>query len=106
MRNMEEAVQGFVEAIKATQEYKDYTCEKDKVKQFPELKEQIDEYRRRNFEMQSSSDTAFEAIEQFENEYADLREIPLVEDFLAAELAFCRLMQGVNLKVTESLDFE
>lgn len=106
MRNMEEAVQEFVGAIKATQEYEDYTSEKNKVKQFPELKGQIDEYRRRNFEMQSSSDTAFESMEQFEKEYAAFMEIPMVADFLAAELAFCRLMQEVNLKVTESLDFE
>lgn len=106
MRNMEHAVQGFVDAIKATEEYRDYTCEKNKVKQFPELKQKIDEYRHRNYELQNNSDTAFETIEQFEKEYADLLEIPMVEDFLAAELAFCRLMQEVNLKVTESLDFE
>ena len=106
MRNMEEAVQAFIHAIKSSEEYLDYTREKDKVKQFPELKAQIDEYRRRNYQMQSSCDTAFEAIEQFEREYADFRGIPMVEDFLAAELAFCRLMQEVSLKVTESLDFE
>ena len=106
MRNMEDAVQGFIDAIKSSGEYQDYTREKEKVKQFPELKEQIDEYRRRNYEMQNSSDTVFENIEEFEKEYADLWEKPLAADFLAAELAFCRMMQEVNLKVTESLDFE
>lgn len=106
MRNMEDAVQGFISAIKDSEEYRDYTREKEKVKQFPELKEQIDEYRRRNYEMQNSDDTVFENIEEFEREYADLWEKPLAADFLAAELAFCRMMQEVNLRVTESLDFE
>ena len=106
MRNMEDAVRGFVNAIKATEEYRDYTFAKNKVKQFPELKEQIDEYRRRNYEIQNSDETALETIEQFEKEYAAFREKPLVEDFLAAELAFCRLMQEVNLQVTDSLEFE
>ncbi len=106
MRNMEDAVQGFISAIKDSEEYRDYTREKEKVKQFPELKEQIDEYRRRNYEMQNSDDTVFENIEEVEREYADLWEKPLAADFLAAELAFCRMMQEVNLRVTESLDFE
>ena len=106
MRNMEDAVTGFVEAIKDSEEYRDYARERDKVRQFPELKEEIDEYRRRNYEMQSSDDTGFEHIEAFEKEYADLWEKPLAADFLAAELAFCRMMQEINLRVTESLDFE
>lgn len=106
MRNMEEALAEFIDAIKASEEYLDYTREKNKVKQFPELKEQIDAYRQRNYEIQSSSDVAFETIEQFEREYAAFRENMLVADFLAAELAFCRLMQKLNLRITESLDFE
>ena len=76
------------------------------MKQFPELKAQIDAYRRRNFEIQTSPDTVYDVIEKFENEYAQFRENPLVADFLAAELAFCRLMQLLSLKVTEELDFE
>lgn len=76
------------------------------MKQFPELKAQLDEYRRRNYELQSSDDAELEKIEQLEREYSALRENQLVEDFLAAELAFCRLMQEVNLQVTDSLDFE
>ena len=106
MRNMDYAVQGFVDAIKATEEYQDYSNEKNKVKQFPELKAQLDEYRRRSYELQSRDDAEFEKMEQLEKEYSVLRENQLVEDFLAAELAFCRLMQAVNLRVTDSLDFE
>lgn len=106
MRNMEEAVLIYISAIKASDEYQDYVSEKEKVKQHPELKAQIDEYRRRNYLMQTSPDTAFEQIEQFEQEYAGFRENPLVADFLSAELAFCRMLQGINTQVTESLDFE
>ena len=106
MRNMDYAVQGFVDAIKATEEYRDYSNEKNKVKQFPELKAQLDEYRRRSYELQSRDDAEFEKMEQLEKEYSVLRENQLVEDFLVAELAFCRLMLEVNLRVTDSLDFE
>ena len=45
-------------------------------------------------------------FEQFEKEYADFRENTLVSEFLAAELAFCRMMQDINLQVTEAVHFE
>ena len=31
---------------------------------------------------------------------------PVVDDFFRAELAFCRMMQEVNLRVTEAIDFD
>lgn len=106
MRNMEDAVLNFIEAIKASGEYQDYIRERERVKRFPDLKVQIDEYRRRNFELQTSKDTAFDKIEQFEREYDNFRENPMVSDFLDAELAFCRMMQSTNIRVTEAIDFE
>lgn len=56
--------------------------------------------------MQNTGDMAFERIEQFEREYSDFRENPLVSDFLAAELALCRTIQQINFNITEALDFE
>ena len=106
MKKLEEAVAAYIDAIKSSEEYLDYTSKKNRVKQFPELKARIDEYRRRNNEMQNSENTVYENIEAFEKEYEALWEEPLAADFLTAELAFCRMMQEVNLKITESLDFE
>ena len=45
-------------------------------------------------------------MEAFEQEYMKFRENPLVEDFLRAELAFCRMMQEVNILITAEIDFE
>lgn len=106
MKNKDEAILDFVTKIKDSEEYQAYNREKEKVKCYPDLKAQIDEFRRRNYEMQTKEDTAFDTIEQFEREYADLRENPIVADFLAAELAFCRLMQQINIQIMDSLDFE
>lgn len=106
MRDVEEEMLRYIDAIKATEEYQEYEHQKERVRQYPELKAQIDEYRRRNFEMQMSGDNVFERIERFEQEYAGFRENPVVADFLAAELAFCRMMQELNIEITESLNFE
>lgn len=106
MRDVEEEMLRYIDAIKATEEYREYERQKERVRQDPGLKIQIDEYRRRNFEMQMSGDNVFERIEQFEQEYTGFRENPVVADFLAAELAFCRMMQELNIEITEALNFE
>lgn len=106
MSTIDSALNQLIEAILDSRKYQEYDIQRNKVKQFPELKAQIDEFRRRNYELQTSDDTAFEKIEQFEKEYSDFRENPLVSDFLAAELAFCRMMQDINLRLTEALQFE
>ena len=106
MSKIDRAVEDFIAVIMETDEYKEYDAQRNKVKQYPELKAQIDEYRRRNYLMQTKEDTAFEMIDQFEREYEDFREIPLVADFLAAELAFCRMIQRINIRITEAVHFE
>ena len=50
-------------------------------------------------------DELFDKIEDFEREYEKFREDPLVSDFLAAELGLCRMMQQINMTMTEELDF-
>lgn len=103
---MKQALQAYIDALLETPEYKEYAVQKERLKQYPELKDRIDEFRTRNFEMQTSKDMVFEMIEAFEKEYRDFRENPLVNDFLAAELAFCRMLQNNNARITDAIDFE
>ena len=100
------AIEAYVGVLKQSKEYKDYMRALAAVKEVPGLKAQVDEYRKNNFLLQNSENTSFDAIENFELEYAELRENPLVEDFLTAELAFCRMMQYNNSLILEALHFE
>ena len=106
MSNPEIAIDAFVEAILSTEEYKNYARELKKVKQYPELKMRLDDFRRRNFELQNSNELDFYRLDGFEREYQMIRENPLVADFLAAEVDFCRMMQAIELRITEALHFE
>jgi len=103
---MEQSLQAYIEKLLKSKEYQKYVEQKERVKQYPDLKKQIDEFRRRNFEMQNSEDLVFEKIEFFEKEYEDFRDNPLVADFLEAELAFCRMMQRHYGEVMRAIDFE
>ncbi len=106
MNNVDEALKQLIDAILDSETYRRYDRQRNEVKKCPGLKEQIDEFRRRNYELQNGSDYAFDKLDQFEKEYADFRENPLVSDFLAAELAFCRMMQEIDIKVTAAVNFE
>ena len=91
--NVNQAVEQMVQAIRNTDAYLEYQKQLARVKEQSELKRQIDEFRTRNFELQTRENEAF-------------RENPLVSDFLAAELAFCRMMQEIGLYVTDQMHFE
>ncbi|MBQ8821202.1 MAG: YlbF family regulator [Lachnospiraceae bacterium] len=100
------AIEAYVGALKQSKEYQNYMRTLTAVKEVPGLLEQVNEFRRNNFIMQNSESTTFDTIEDFELKYAEFRQNPLVEDFLAAELAFCRMMQYNNSLILEALHFE
>ena len=104
--NVNEAVEQLIGASRNTDAYLEYQRQLVRVKEQPELKRQIDDFRTRNFELQTSKDTNFDKIDQFTRENEAFRENPLVSDFLAAELAFCRMMQEIGLYVTDQMRFE
>lgn len=105
---IEEATKKFAAYIQESDTYKEYFYQREKIKKQPELYEKVNEYRQKNFELQneSDSDDLFDRMEAFEQEYAKFRENPMVEDFLRAELAFCRMMQNINVWLTAEIDFE
>ena len=103
---MEHALEAYIQEILNSPEYKEYAKGRDKVKLYPDLKAQIDEFRTRNYEMQKGKDTAFEKLEEFERQYGEFMEIPLVAEFLEAELAFCRMMQHNNTIIMDAIGFE
>lgn len=108
MVDIEKATDNFVETIRSTEVYKRYVYEKEKLERLPELKRSIDEYRRRMYEFNNSEnqDQLFDQVDKLEEEGANFRANPLVNDFLAAELAFCRMMQEIYTKITTEVDFD
>lgn len=106
MNSIDNATDEFITAILATDVYANYRHELEKVKREPNLKKQIDDFRKRNYEFQSSTDNDFNKLDRFEKEYENFRANPLVADFLAAELDLCRMMQRINTRITAGLNFE
>lgn len=88
----------FINDIRQTDTYQEYEKQKKRMKEYPDLKEKIDAFRLANYELQKNTpqDQLFEKTDAFQKEYEDFREIPMVHDFLAAELDYCRMIQEIN----------
>lgn len=105
---LDKEIEIFVQKIKETNTYLNYEIQRDKIDRQPDLKRKLDDFRQRNFEMQNQEDAEdlFEKIDAFVEESEKIREHPLVDDFLAAELEFCRMMQEVYTTISERIGFE
>ncbi|MCD7806722.1 MAG: YlbF family regulator [Lachnospiraceae bacterium] len=98
----------LIHRIVSSDIYKEYRESLEKVAQYPELKEKLDRFRTRNYEVQVSMEegSTFESLDDLDREKRQLTQNPLLAEFLAAELALCRMMQEVMDRLVASLDFE
>lgn len=98
----------LIMAIQESPEYVHYMEVKQMVLKKQELCTRIDEFRKKNFLLQSTLDgeALFTAMEQFEREKTELEKDPLAQDYISAEFALCRLMQEINKCVFESIDID
>ncbi len=108
MNRVDTAVQALIEAIIDSPEYREFGHQLDIMKEHPDLKRQIDEYRHENFVLQRSaqSDELFDKLDEFSRKYEEFRKNPLVDPFLNAEVEFCRMIQEINQEIVEAVNFE
>lgn len=101
-------VDDFVEKIKETEDYQSYNTQVMAIQKFPELMEQINNYRKENFEIQNQfeGDELYDKMDEFSAKYESFLENPRVNDFLRAETAFCRMMQEINVRIMEGINFQ
>jgi len=102
------ATKEYAAKVHETDVYRKYCYERDRIKQYPDLYAEVNAYRRKAYEIHQNTDQdkLFDVLDAFEKEYEKFRENPIVEGFLQAELAYCRLMQELNDLIMDHLDFE
>lgn len=108
MNQIEAALDGLMEAVRSSGEYIRYQQIRERVHRFPELEEQINGFRRRNYLLQNSQGAVdlYEETSRMEQEYREFRKNPMVGEYLEAETALCRVVQQINWTLIEGLDFE
>ncbi|MBR6770235.1 MAG: YlbF family regulator [Lachnospiraceae bacterium] len=105
---MQDATMEFIEALKRSASYREYETQLTRIKQQPELYGRVNEFRKKNFVIQNTEDEEklLDRMDELDQEYEELRTIPLAEDFLKAETSFCRMMQTINMHIVRELDFQ
>lgn len=100
------AAESLVSAIRQSEVYQTYLDAKEEIMEMPVLKAQMDEFRKRNYELQNLTVNVLEETEKLQQEFASMLDNAMVRRYLNAENAFCRLIQQVNWQLIEELDFE
>mgnify|MGYP001206622188 CR=1 FL=1 len=100
----------LVKKIKEKQEYIDYLNYRSILERHEELLCQVEEFRRKNFEIQVSHQygayNAYENLISLKQDYKELLSEPKVKMFLDAELKLSKLMASVYDTITEEIEFD
>lgn len=107
MSQIEEKLEALVQEVKGSAEYLEYQRVRELVHQEPEKEKAIHEFRRRNFELHKRRDVdLYTEMDRLEKEFAPLRAEPYVNEYLSAELAVCRMVQHINYRLMEEIEFD
>ena len=105
---IDENISSLLEAFKESPEYVEFQKQNEILKQKPELKKRVDAFGGDNYRVQNEcgSDNLFDVVEQMGKESAELRRHPEVNAYLDAELALCKMMQKICVKLAEGIDMD
>lgn len=105
---IDENISSLLEAFKESPEYVEFQKQNEILKQKHELKKRVDAFRGDNYRVQNEcgSDNLFDVVEQMGKESAELRRHPEVNAYLDAELALCKMMQKICVKLAEGIDMD
>ena len=107
MREIDRLKSELAEAVKNSQEYKNYSICKGLLAGKPDLERTVNEIRRQNFEFQNSEDfdDSFDAINDISRRFECVSAEDVANDFLKAELCLCRMVQDICKTIIEDIDF-
>lgn len=95
-------------AIRQSSIYKDYRKALKELEAMPEIKARVDELRILNYKLQNdeSGIDLYDAIDQIDNQFEELRRIPQVTAFLTAELALCKQLKNINATIHQGINID
>lgn len=107
MNEVETLMAEIVKKIPETKEYNQYVNLLERVKAKPELYHRIGEYRRRSLAIQTAENiNIIQENNNLQNEYRDLQNNGLSNDFFVAEHQYCKMIQRLQEQLLESANIE
>ena len=106
MNRIEQLTKELIDAIEHSSQYENYEKIRQQLSKAPLLKERVDEFRKKNYDLQNSHMDIFDEAEKLQREYQDILNNRLVRSYLDAENAICRVIQQINWQILENLEIE
>lgn len=107
MTDLERLMQELVNCLHSTVEYNQYQNLLVNVKKQPDLYNRICEYHRRSLELQMSGGEDFiQRNNDLQNEYMDLQNNGLSNEFLAAEHQYCMTVRKLQQMFYDGVNIE
>ena len=109
MRKIDMLKEELQQAIRESDEYKEYKRLEEQIKHNPDIKRTVDELRRNNFELQYNSEDSSEYLrlsEELNKKYEYVRYQECASRFLNAETCLCRLVRDICFSVADAIDFD
>lgn len=98
----------LISAIKNGSVNKQYCVALEAVNKIPGLKEQVDDLRRMNYRVQNEYEdkNLYEVIDDLDEKMEELCKIEEVNQFLEAELALCKQLQGISTAIHQGINLD
>lgn len=97
--NVYDQAHGLAQAIKASEEYKQYDQSKKQLKENPELEKMIKDVQKKQFEIQAKAmmgqEVPSEEMASIQTLYAIILKDPLAAQYMEAEMRFSVMMKDV-----------
>lgn len=108
MTNVEYETRALIREIKKSNEYNQYQRLKKKLSGHPELMQQVNEYRKQCFFLQSKEEEQDDAalLTQLRQDNYEMLCKSSVHEFLLSEQRLCRMMQKILASIAESANLD
>ncbi len=108
MGKVEELTKELAAAILDSEEYHMFRLCEAKLKRRPDLYRTVNEMRAQNFELQNTDGIVdmYEATEALRLKYQDIREVPLVKEYLLAEVSLGKMIREIYFELVKGIDFD
>lgn len=108
MEEIRRCTEELIEAIRKSDVYREYEEARLTLAAHPDLRNTINEFRKRSYEIQNgdSPEDVYEKMEQLERDFYMVRRNDIMNNYLQAELAICRTLQTINQELVGTVDLD
>ncbi|MCQ2536473.1 MAG: YlbF family regulator [Lachnospiraceae bacterium] len=101
-----EAVEQLAKAVLESDTYKEFQAVSQHISGYPELKEQVDNYRKDVFMVQTGRMGTVDVLKDLEARSDELHADNLMDDYLNTENAMCKMYQRIVYMLIDKTDFD